>query len=46
MKSGGARIITYVKVLQTSVYLLTIFDKLEKENINDNELKELFKLIQ
>ncbi|MEO6915611.1 MAG: type II toxin-antitoxin system RelE/ParE family toxin [Chitinophagaceae bacterium] len=42
-KSGGARIITYVQVLQTSVYLLTIYDKSEQENIPDKELEELFK---
>lgn len=25
-KSGGARVVTYVQVVQTAVYLLTIFD--------------------
>ena len=37
-KSGGSRVITYVQVLQTTVYLLTIFDKSEKENIPDKIL--------
>lgn len=44
-KSGGARVITYVQVFQTSVYLLTIFDKSEQENIPDKELEELLKWI-
>ena len=44
-KSGGARLITYVKVVETTVYLLTIFDKAEKENIPDKELKQLLKLL-
>ena len=44
-KSGGARVITYIQVLQTSVYLLTIFDKSEQENIPDKELEELIKWI-
>lgn len=35
--------ITYVQVLQTSVYLLTIYDKSEQENIPDKELRELLK---
>jgi mRNA-degrading endonuclease RelE of RelBE toxin-antitoxin system len=38
-KSGGARVITCVKISQTSVYLLSIFDKSERENIPDKELK-------
>jgi len=40
-KSGGARIITHVYVSETIVYLLTIYDKSDQENISDNELKEL-----
>ena len=44
-KSGGGRIITFVKVLETTVYLLTIYDKSEQENINDKDLEELLKWI-
>jgi len=44
-KSGGSRVITYVQVLQTTVYLLSIYDKSDKENISDKELKELLKFI-
>jgi mRNA-degrading endonuclease RelE of RelBE toxin-antitoxin system len=38
-KSGGARLITFVKVIRKSVYLLAIFDKSEMENIDDEELQ-------
>lgn len=40
-KSGGSRIITYVHIAEESVYLLTIYDKSEKADISDRELKEL-----
>jgi hypothetical protein len=44
-KSGGARVITYVKVAHNMVYLASIFDKSEKSTITDKELKQIFKLI-
>lgn len=40
-KSGGARVITYIQILKTEVYLLSIFDKSEQDSISDKELKEL-----
>jgi mRNA-degrading endonuclease RelE of RelBE toxin-antitoxin system len=40
-KSGGARVITYVFVEGVKVFLLTIYDKSEKENISNKELQEL-----
>lgn len=43
-KSGGSRVITCVKVIEQDVYLLTIYDKSEKENISDKELDELLQL--
>jgi len=42
-KSGGARIITYLVVSQEIVYLLSVYDKTEKENLTDKELLELLK---
>ncbi len=45
-KSGGGRVITYVYVEKTTVYLLSIFDKSEQENISDNDLKEFLKSIR
>ena len=44
-KSGGARVITFVKVIQTTVYLTSIYDKGEKETISDKELGSIFKTI-
>ena len=40
-KSGGVRIITCVKFINNTVYLISIFDKSERENILDKELKAL-----
>lgn len=40
-KSGGARIITFVYVENEELYLLSIFDKSDKESISDKELEEL-----
>jgi mRNA-degrading endonuclease RelE of RelBE toxin-antitoxin system len=44
-KSGGARIITNVVITQTTVYLLSIYDKSERETVADKELSELLKYI-
>ena len=43
-KSGGSRVITCVKIVEQDVYLLSIYDKSEKENISDKELDELIVL--
>lgn len=45
-KSGGARAITHVIAVREHVYLLTVFDKSEKDNISDKELHELLKMIE
>lgn len=45
-KSGGARIITYFYVARDTVYLLSIYDKSEQENISDNHIKALLKFIE
>jgi mRNA-degrading endonuclease RelE of RelBE toxin-antitoxin system len=44
-KSGGARIITCFKIVHSTVFLLSIFDKSERENISDKELSELLRFI-
>ncbi len=44
-KSGGARIITHLVFKNDIVYLLTIYDKSELENLSDKEILELIKLI-
>lgn len=45
-KSGGARTITHVIAVREHVYLLTVFDKSEKDSISDKELQELLKMIE
>jgi mRNA-degrading endonuclease RelE of RelBE toxin-antitoxin system len=44
-KSGGARVITHIVYKNGTVYLLSIYDKAEIENLTDNEILELIKLI-
>lgn len=45
-KRGGARAITYVAVLAETVFLTTIYDNSEKENISQKELEEILKNLQ
>jgi mRNA-degrading endonuclease RelE of RelBE toxin-antitoxin system len=45
-KSGGARVITYLYVETETVYLLTIYDKSEKENLKINELKFMIESLE
>ncbi len=45
-KSGGARVITQVYVAHNTVYLLSIYDKSEHENISDKDLLALIKTIK
>jgi len=45
-KSGGVRVLTHVIVVREEVYLLSVFDKSEKENISDEELQVLLKMIE
>ena len=42
-KSGGARLITRVRIVQNTVYLLSIYDKSDKENISDKDLQSVLK---
>lgn len=44
-KSGGARLITYVRILKETVFLLDIFDKSDQESISDKELELLIELL-
>jgi hypothetical protein len=45
-KSGGARIITCVKIQNNSIYFLTIYDKSDQSTITDKELKFFINYIQ
>ncbi|MFT3948272.1 MAG: type II toxin-antitoxin system RelE/ParE family toxin [Agriterribacter sp.] len=42
-KSGGARVITNFVIAEKTVFLLSIYDKSEKDNLIDKELEELLK---
>lgn len=43
-KSGGARVITCVKIVNDVLYLLSVYDKSEKEALEEKELDRLIKL--
>ena len=45
-KSGGARVITHVYIAEETVYLLTIYDKSEKSDLQPNELKEMIENLE
>lgn len=42
-KSGGARVITYIKIEIKHITLLDVYDKSDKESISEKELKALIK---
>lgn len=45
-KSGGARIITHLAVTDKAIFLLTIYDKSERDSVSDKELIEILKTIE
>jgi len=45
-KSGGARVITYYYIRGSTVYLLSIYDKAEQENISEEKIAELLQGIK
>jgi mRNA-degrading endonuclease RelE of RelBE toxin-antitoxin system len=45
-KSGGVRIITHIYIENEIVFLLAIYDKSEKADISDKELRELLSEIE
>jgi mRNA-degrading endonuclease RelE of RelBE toxin-antitoxin system len=42
-KSGGARVISFVKIIDETVYLLSIYNKSEVDNLTDKQIQELIK---
>lgn len=44
-KSGGARLITCVKIKMDTIYFLTIYDKSDQDTISDSELETFIKYI-
>jgi mRNA-degrading endonuclease RelE of RelBE toxin-antitoxin system len=45
-KSGGARIITFLVTENREIYLLTIYDKSEFDNLDDKILKSIIENLQ
>jgi len=45
-KSGGARVITYVVVKDTTVFLMYIYDKSEQSDISDSDLLQMIKEVE
>jgi mRNA-degrading endonuclease RelE of RelBE toxin-antitoxin system len=44
-KSGGARVISYVLLIEEEIHLLTMYDKSEMDNVNDDFLNDLIEVI-
>jgi hypothetical protein len=44
-KSGGVRVITFLRTSGKKIYLLDVYDKSEQETISDSELKLLIVLL-
>lgn len=44
-KSGGARLITYVRIIKETVFLIDIYDKSDQSTISNKELKLLIELL-
>lgn len=42
-KSAGARLITRVRIVKKTIYLLSIYDKSEQDSISDKELEMVLK---
>ncbi|MFN0173590.1 MAG: type II toxin-antitoxin system RelE/ParE family toxin [Saprospiraceae bacterium] len=40
-KSGGARVITYVQIVADTIFLLSIYNKSDKADLQANELDDL-----
>ena len=45
-KAEGARVITYIHVSQEDVYLLTVYDKSDRDSLEKGELEELLEAIK
>jgi len=44
-KSGGARVITHIQIVENNVFLLAIYDKSEQEEISVKEIAYLLSFI-
>lgn len=42
-KSGGLRLITRVRIVQATIYLLSLYDKSERNSISEKEIDDILK---
>lgn len=42
-KSGGARVLSFIKITQTTILLFSIYSKGEVDNLTDSQIKDLIK---
>ena len=45
-KSGGARVITHLQIVKSTVFLLSIYDKSDKCDISDKDLLDWLKILK
>ena len=45
-KSGGARVITYFAITESSIFLLSIYDKSQQSDIEEKELLRLLNIVR
>ena len=45
-KSGGARVITHIKIIRQTVYLLSIYDKSKQSTLADKDIEARIKNIR
>jgi hypothetical protein len=43
LRQLGARVISFVKIIDETVYLLSIYNKSEVDNLTDKQIQELIK---
>lgn len=44
-KSGGARVISHIQIMDEKIYLLSIYDKSEIENLSDSQIGDLLRYV-
>ena len=45
-KSGGVRLITKIRIINEMIYLLSIYDKSERDSISEKQLEAVLKSIE
>ena len=44
-KRGGARVISHIQIMDEKIYLLSIYDKSEIENLSDAQVSDLLRYV-